>query len=950
MTVRVWTGKGEFDTPHERRTLWTLLSEMLARFQEADDLYALFVDFTVRGEKVDLAALTPRAIVIIDLKDVEQPDGVIRGTENGFWHVRFSDGSSHVLNPGRLNPYQQVSRYRDALSDWLKQEGDRIFGAQRNNQLDWRRMGAWVAVTPDIRETETGKELSFLPAFVQKWFRVTSLGSLYRELYSESAPGIHLEPEDIEAIAGTLGLRERQSLFGMVLPQKIEIPNPQIFGSPRVLRFSADREHELERLLSAVLSPTYSVILIGGQIGVGKTHLASALCEKLRGRRVPFHWVACGEAGGREMTLETLLLAFAREIPDAVSARIAADPDQREGVRMDAVLGFLEEEGVCVVFDDYHLLGADAGIERFIRRLDSKCRRAKVILTARQKPSFVDDPQAPVEGYWELPIAGLGPADTLEYLRAQEQKHRLRIREADAEIVWERTRGVPYVLNLLAQLSAGGSPAEVAQTLAVASDQRIDEWFRELMRPISQKARRIADALSVLRGPISEAMVTAMAGQPDAMVSVNELVDHFVLLFDAETRVYTFSGALRDYLYEKINPTTRGKYHGAAARSLLAQASGIEGGYERAHVQQEALRHAYEGELWATLLREAAAPVEELKRWGEWSKARRICEWALAAAEKQSKAGEVAYWHIEMARQLRHLGQHDEAAEHGELGRALAEKGGDQRLRAKAYHQLGMLADRRHDLAAARGWHMRALEIDRALGDRSHVARSLGKLGDIERVEGHYEEALRRYQESLRISEELGEERALGITCTQIGTLEKYRGNLEEARAYMERSLKYAGSAGPSIGRAIALGQVADITARQGAYDDAVRLIEQAGRLIQDVPDDYSRRMSEGIHVDILIEAGRVAEAEERLQRLERDCRQGSDPVGWAFNRKRRGLLMMRSGELVAGSQVVEEAIGVLESKGLRHYALDCRETLRRAMSWGAQPRLPFDDVELRPG
>lgn len=194
MTVRIWTGKGEFDTPHERRALWTLMSEMLARFREADDLYALFVDFTVRGEKVDLAVLTPRAIVIIDLKDVGQPDGVIRGTENGPWHVHFSDGSSHVLNLGRLNPYQQVSRYRDALSDRLKQDGDRIFGAQRNSQLDLRQIGAWVVVTPGIRETETGKALQFLPAFVQRWFRVMSLGTLYQELYSERAPDIQLEP------------------------------------------------------------------------------------------------------------------------------------------------------------------------------------------------------------------------------------------------------------------------------------------------------------------------------------------------------------------------------------------------------------------------------------------------------------------------------------------------------------------------------------------------------------------------------------------------------------------------------------------------------------------------------------------------------------------------------------------------------------------------------------
>ena len=944
MTVRIWTGRGEFVLSHERRALWTLVSETLTRFGEADELYALFVDFTVQGEKVDLLALTPRAIIVIDLKDVQEPGGVIHGTENGPWRVEFPDGSEHELNEGRLNPYQQVSRYRDALSDWLNLKGDAILGAQRKSQLELRQVGAWVAVTPGIREKETWLALSFLPAFVRKWFRVMSLESFYQELYSAAAPGIHLDPEDVEAIAGALGVHERQSLFGMVLPQRREIPNPQIFGSPRVIRFSLDRKTELEQLIAAVVGPAHSVIFIGGQGGVGKTHLASALCEQLVGR-ARIYWLACGEAGGREMTLETLLLAFARELPDATRAQIVADPYQREGVRLDIILQFLEEQGACLVFDDYHLLGADAGIDRFIRRLDRSCRKAKVVLTARQRPAFLDDGQAPVEGYWELPVAGLGPTDTLAYLREQVQKHRLRISDADAVIVWERTRGVPYVLNILAQISAGQSPAEVAQTLAIVSDERADQWFRALMQPISQRARRVADALSVMRGPIPEDTVLALAGQPDAMASVNELVDHFVLLVDPEARLYTFSGALRDYLHENINPVTRGKYHGTAARTLLGRAKDLKDGYEQAHVYLEALSHAYQAEQWSTLLRYAVAPVEQFKRWGEWSKARRLCEWTVMAAEKVGKAVDEAYWRLELARQLRHLGLYAEAAKQCEQGRVLAEKSKDRSLCAKAYHQMAMLADRRHDLVEARRWQECALAAERVLGDKAHIARALGKLGDYDRMEGRYTEALQRYQESLKLSEELGEARSLGITCTQIGTLEKYCGNLEAAREHMERSLRYARSEGLPIGMAIALGQLADIAARQGAYVEALRLIEQSGRLIQDVPDDYSRKVSDGIHVDILIEAGRVAEAEERLQRLEKGCREESDIVGWAFNRKRRGLLMIRGGELKTGAQMVEEAIRVLDAKGLRYYALDCRETLRRTLARGEQPRLPFDEL-----
>jgi tetratricopeptide (TPR) repeat protein len=52
-----------------------------------------------------------------------------------------------------------------------------------------------------------------------------------------------------------------------------------------------------------------------------------------------------------------------------------------------------------------------------------------------------------------------------------------------------------------------------------------------------------------------------------------------------------------------------------------------------------------------------------------------------------------------------------------------------QRRLAVAYHQLGMVAQDRGDLAAAEGWYRKSLEINEALGNRPGLASSYGQLG-----------------------------------------------------------------------------------------------------------------------------------------------------------------------------------------------------------------------------
>lgn len=930
MPLRIWTGPKEFETTHERRALSRLVREMITRFRKSPDPYALFIDFSVRGSKIDLLALTSRAVVIIDLKDVGHPDGVVDGTENGPWYIEFPGGSSQGINVGRKNPYQQIDGYRYSLIEWFEAEGEQIFGAQRKNQLQLAHIDAWVAVTPSIDEEGTIASLSFLPAKVLTWFRVLGFNRLCDELYATVTPGIELYEEDISKIARHLGLYEKVHLFDMVVPDELEIPQPRIFSKPYVHRFHLNRDNEMNALLAAMESSDYSVLAIGGPGGVGKTHMAGMLSELVTGQ-YKVYWIYCAERP--ELTLETLLLAFANELSNPRQAQFVADPDESQNARMDVVLEYFDSEGVCLVLDDYHVLSTPGGVDSFLQRLDRRCRRAKAVLTTRRRPDFCQDMLSPMKGFWEITLSGLPSEDTVEYMRQQPASLRLRLSEADCPIIWEKTGGgVPKVMDMLASLSVGRSPADVAVGMDVYSDERAEQWFQSLLAQVSKEARRMAHGASVIRGALSPELLTALCDRIDAERCINELADNYILLWDQGSGQYTLNNLLIGYLYNRLNPTTRRRYHERAAQWLFDEAKAGESAYERIAMQAEALYHAQASASWNLVLDRAHPVMEQLNWWGEWPRARSICEWALAAAESAKESREIARWSLELARQLRHIRERAKAAEYCRRGLDLAEQIESQELCAKAYHELGMLAYAQRNMEEALAWHERALELDRIVGKKPHIAASLGKLGDIARIRGHFDEALARYRESAQLSEESGDHAALSITYTQLGTLEKYAGTLEQARAYFTQALQNAELSNRPTSVAIALGQLGEVAGRLGEYEDALMLIDQSLSMRRDLVDPRSHRMGLGIRVDILIAAGRLEEAEEALAELDPLIPE-DDAFGQAFNRKRRGLLSVQHGQAESGSAKVREAAAFFESKGYAHYAKDCERSLQAMLA-----------------
>ena len=614
MGFRLWLG-GKFDYPQERHALMQLLQEAIARWGDEPEPYALFVDFQVGLARPDLVAITDRALVVIDLKEAGTPAGVVRGGLNGDWGLGFPDGTGFTLNKGRdKNPYQQLNQYRWQFIEWLHERGPQIWGPQAWSNIDPLRVGGWVVIAPDVDQEATDRELA--EVYERNWwFRVVGLAGLCDRLFETRQHDLFLGEAQIAAMAEALGLTEVRSFGGFLWPGEEALPVTPLFSPVPLVRRSVDRDGALREAVEALTGPSpVTVLVITGAEGSGKSHIARLIAQALaeRGRRCL--WADCGRAARSEVTVETLLLALANEMPPGMRRQTVADRYVPLPHRMRTALEWCDQEGLVLILDDYGELAKGHAIGGYVRQLDACCPRAQVVVTTSRKPDFLSEPTSPLDGALTIEIGGLDVSHVAPFLemRSVADNLHLRMSGVDASAIRAKTGGLPVLLNILAQLSRHRAPDEVAESLL--SHEQAREWIDRMLRTVSEDGRRLAAAASVVRHGLDRDLLLALADSSKGPALIEELVDGNALTAADEDR-FVLTAGLREYYAEKTPPETRRKAHERAMKHLAQRAAHRGPGWVA--YLEEATYHALEAEKPHPALEHAGATVEELRRLGE---------------------------------------------------------------------------------------------------------------------------------------------------------------------------------------------------------------------------------------------------------------------------------------------------------------------------------------------
>jgi tetratricopeptide (TPR) repeat protein len=191
--------------------------------------------------------------------------------------------------------------------------------------------------------------------------------------------------------------------------------------------------------------------------------------------------------------------------------------------------------------------------------------------------------------------------------------------------------------------------------------------------------------------------------------------------------------------------------------------------------------------------------------------------------EKDLQAGDIIKWwykNFELDYLLHNLTRAESWAD--KLSK-WADKTGDESLKAKALHQIGMIAGERQDFEKAEDWYKKSLEIDERLGNEHDAARTSHNLGIIAQERRDFEKAEDLYKKSLEINERLGNEHDAARTYHNLGMLAQDRRDFEKAEDWYKKSLEIDERLGNEHGAARTYWQLGYLGLLQGRVEDSVR-------------------------------------------------------------------------------------------------------------------------------
>jgi tetratricopeptide (TPR) repeat protein len=347
--------------------------------------------------------------------------------------------------------------------------------------------------------------------------------------------------------------------------------------------------------LEAAIAGEGRLVTLVGEPGVGKTRTAMALAGDARSRDAAVVWDRCNESGGAPVywpwrqalgalaadTLASEATALAALLPDlhaGVGPGAAADvPDRARFELFDRVADALRRttraRPVVLVIDDLHW--ADAGswlLLEFVAR-EIGGLRLLVLGTYRAsdlagRPEIAGVRSAVLRLAHGIPLGGLSVA-ALRELMAE------HLGQAPDDALVAEIAGltdsnpffVTEVLRLLATATPGGS-----ERLPIPPG--VEQLLHRRLAALPDASRRLLEAAAVAGRDFELTPLVAVLGTP-----LEALLDALTPALDAgivraageRLRRYVFTHALmRDCVYERLAPSTRGALHAAVGAALEA--------------------------------------------------------------------------------------------------------------------------------------------------------------------------------------------------------------------------------------------------------------------------------------------------------------------------------------------------------------------------------------------
>jgi len=570
---------------------------------------------------------------------------------------------------------------------------------------------------------------------------------------------------------------------------------------PRPASSFVGRERERDELV-AMLSDGTRVLTLSGPGGSGKTRLAVEVASELvRGFKAGVFWV--GLASLRDPALVT----------EAIAQTLGAK---------DGLAEHIGERELLLLLDNFEqVIGAAPELSEVLEA----CPNLRVLVTSRELLR--------IRGEVEYPVPPLAQPEAVELFCA---RSRLEPDQTIAELC-RRLDDLPLALELAAARTGVLAPAQILDRLG----QRLDlfkagrdadprqqtlratiEWSFDLLT--ATEKRLFADLAVFAGGSTLDAAEDVCDAALDTLQS---LVDKSLVRHSGD----------RFWMLETIR-----KF---AAEQLQS----------RPDAGQTLERHA----RWYMQLAKTARGALHAAETGEW--AGRVeaelenVRSALVWARHNDRLLEVelveATWYSFAQRGLLReaLSDLEDALDTAETA-----PGVDQ---TEILLGANYVAIRTGDYVAGETWGERALELGRARGDDSVVARALVGLAMVVAQSGDYERARTLYLAAADVAPDSGEQWIVSVVAYNLGEMALVQGDLETARTQFQETLGMTREQGDDGGEAFALVGLSFVALAEADPDEAAVLLSA------------SLRLASRIGAKELTYAGLLGSAEVAVQRTD---------------------------------------------------------------------------------
>jgi DNA-binding CsgD family transcriptional regulator len=676
--------------------------------------------------------------------------------------------------------------------------------------------------------------------------------------------------------------------------------------SPATLVGRARELAELEAVVDRSRRGERAVALVGGDAGIGKTRLVTALAERARDRGVEVLIGGCLDldAGGAPYAPVVEALADLVERLGPVEAAAGLGPEAEHlgpavapGGRADELTGqtatlqavrrvlahLARRRPVLLVVEDAHW--ADRSTRDLIAFLVGAPSPPPValVVTYRRDDLHRGHPLRPLLAELSrhphvvhLGLEPLGRADAAALLAAV---HGAPVDPVLAEAIYRRAEGNPFFLEELVR-AGPATDGEVPSIVGEVMTARVAQ-----LSPPAQEALRAA-AVGGRRVSHDRLAAVVALDEPALADAVREAQAANLVTVEPERRRYEFRHALlHEAVYREVLPGERRRYHSAYARQLVD---------ERAAGQRPSLEDLAElAHHW----RGAGRPDEALAATLE-----------AAAAAEAAYATPEAHAYYELALQLwdqaahqaghAHQAEHDDRADGGRadhdrpLHRDVLLRAADAASRTGAFARAVELVTAAIDeldpvddpiaaglLHERRAWFLwRAGREDEAVADYRDAVRlvpSSPATAARARVLAAYADALERggtpgeagpwAEAAVAMAQEVASpfdeghaRHALGVALEAAGDTDGALAELHRARELAERNGDVADVAGTYL-------HLWRILAEHGRGDEMVALAETAADFCRAAALDVAALLLDCMAAGFLHQLGRWDEAESRL-------------------------------------------------------------------------------------